>query len=52
MKAHPASRLLLLYAAALAIMLVAAVTSASMRDAAPAAADADTAKQQLTQKPR
>jgi len=35
---HPASRLLLLYAAALAIMLVTAIAIASLRDAPPATA--------------
>jgi hypothetical protein len=36
---HPASRVLLLYAAALAVMLVTAIAIAAMRDAPAATAD-------------
>lgn len=39
--AHPAARLLLLYAACLAAMLVAALALAAMRNAPPAGAEAD-----------
>jgi hypothetical protein len=46
---HPAARVLLLYAACLAAALVAAVTIASLRNAPPADAGADTAGKAATQ---
>jgi hypothetical protein len=38
---HPASRILLLYAACLALMLVAAISIAALRDTPSASADTD-----------